>query len=518
MPVGLRVGRSLFPILVVLGLLGLARWQTVFAQGPAAAIADTQTLDGAALPGGMTLVTGVLVAIFILIVFQEAINGFHDTATAVATVIYSNSMGALPAVIMSAVCNFLGVMIGGTAVAFGLVNLLPVDMVTGIDNLGESSLFLALILTAVIWNFATWWYGIPNSTTHTYIGSILGIGMAHSYLLGRGVMGELNWGQIEKVLAALFLSPVIGFGGAMLVYWIIRAVIRDDRMYRPSEAKVTPPLYVRSLLITGGAGVSLLHGSNDGQKSIGLIFLVMIGLAPGLYGLDHGLHREGYPQVSEAVTLITETAYEFIDNQQVGKEAGEVLAAALDAQKQLASIAQQDKKDPASITPALRSDIVILYRKLSSFTRQANRTGELSAIQRDQLNFAGAIINDVVDDVPIWILVVSASALGIGTAIGYKRIVVTLGEKIGKVRMNAAQGTTAQITTVACIGIADATGAPVSTTHVLSSGVAGAMVASKGGLQVSTLSKILLTWVTTLPGTMALSFGMGLLFHTLLAQ
>ena len=152
----------------------------------------------------------VLTAVFLLIVLQEAVNGFHDAANAVATVIYSNSMKPMEAIGLSVFCNFLGVLLGGTVVAFGMVFLLPKEMVAGINTLSEASLMLALVSSAVLWNLATWWYGIPNSTTHTYVGSVIGVSMAHALLTGTPVAAAINWTQGEKILLTLFVSPVVG--------------------------------------------------------------------------------------------------------------------------------------------------------------------------------------------------------------------------------------------------------------------------------------------------------------------
>lgn len=461
------------------------------------------------LPALSAVVLGI---VFVLVVFQEAINGFHDTANAVATVIYSNSMKPLHAVLLSAVCNFLGVMVGGTAVAFALVYLLPVGMVASISNEAEAAFLLALIVTAVAWNFATWWYGIPNSTTHTYVGSFLGVNMAYAFIQGEGVLDAVNWHEGEKVLAALLLSPVLGFVLAMIVYFIVNKTVRDERMHQPPEAGAAPPAYIRGTLIFGAAGVSLLHGSNDGQKSIGLMMLILIGLMPAAYGIDRAISQDTYMELDKAVDQAVQVAQPLTQQPGLAEIATDVVARARDAAAIFDKYTDM-QAIPDDETQQIREDMLYLQSEITQILKQGQNTGVLTDQQVADLTHLRSLINEMTENVPIWIILISATALGVGTAIGYKRIVLTLGEKIGGTHMNAAQGTSAQLTAMACIGLADATGAPVSTTHVLSSGVAGAMVASKAGLQMSTLRKIVITWFTTLPGTMMLSFALAILFH-----
>jgi phosphate/sulfate permease len=454
----------------------------------------------------LTSLTGImLIVVFVLIVLQEAINGFHDAANAIATVIYANALTPMQAVTLSAVFNFLGVLIGGTAVAFSLVYLLPENLVAGINTRGEAALFAAMIVSAVIWNFGTWWLGIPNSTTHAYIGSIIGAAMADAFVHGQAIAGQINWLQGEKIMIALIVSPIVGFLLGYLLLKILRASVKDPALYTPVEPNKKPGKGIRSVLIAGAAGVSLMHGSNDGQKSIGLMMIVMFGLFPAVYGLDpNRLTDQDYAAMKQVVTNV----------EGIGRvlNKSDLTAAATNLNTHLVNDGHQaGGTDETAV--ATRAEILALHTSLTKALKDKQATQKLNAEQLQQLEYAHALMREFVEHVPFWIILLSALALGGGTAIGYRRIVTTLGEKMGSSRMNPAQGTAAQISAVLSIGMADAGGLPVSTTHVLSSSVIGSVAATPHqSINMHTLGRIALTWVTTLPGTVLLSFGLGIAF------
>ncbi len=456
----------------------------------------------------------MLVIIFILLILQEAVNGFHDTANAIATVIYSNSMKAMPAVVMAATCNFIGVIVGGTAVAFTIAFMLPIEMIAGINTPHEASLFLALIFTSLSWNFGTWWLGIPNSTTHTYIGSIIGISMAHAYLTGTSVMQSINWHQGDKILITLAISPLVGFTLAIIFLKAVKLFVKDKKMYQPASTDTRPPTYIRSILIAGAAAVSLLHGSNDGQKSIGLMMLVMMGLLPAVYGLNTSKLEKS--EISQGIDIIIE-AEQVVQTLSSHPVLGSNATVIVSESKELISLMTQEhenKKLSKKETINLRTDILSLNQSLNKISKNAQILQVISPEQFTKLENASQALKNYVEYVPFWIILTSATALGIGTAVGYKKIVTTLGEKMGSSHMSPAQGTAAQLAAVVSIGMADFGGMPVSTTHVLSSGVAGTVVASPGQkLQKNTVMAILITWITTLPGTITAAFVMGILFH-----
>jgi phosphate/sulfate permease len=460
--------------------------------------------------GVSTVPAIILLIVFGLILFQEAVNGFHDVANAIATVIYSNALTPTQSVVLAATFNFLGVLLGGTAVAFGLVYLLPESMVAGINTRGEAALFFAMIVAAVVWNFGTWWLGIPSSTTHAYIGAILGIAMADAFLAGRPVADQINWLQGERVMLALMLSPLVGFVLGFVLLALIRWRVRDPAMYQPVEGSTPPSPGIRRVLIAGAAGVSLMHGSNDGQKSIGLMMIVLFGLLPALYGLDpQRLDKDDYARLSQHLVAVSAIASD--------GRAPEVAVLAEDLLKRLET-EPQVVGGTAIGAQQLRTQILRMNTELTRLRKDHAVMNGLQPDQQRQVIQTQALLRDFVEHVPFWVVLLSALALGGGTALGYRRIVTTLGEKMGSHRMTPAQGIAAQTSAVISIAMADGGGLPVSTTHVLSSAVVGSVAATPGhSVNRETLARIAITWVTTLPATILLSFALGVAFYAAFA-
>jgi len=295
--------------------------------------------------------------------------------------------------------NFAGVLASSGAVAFSIVSLLPVGRSASGSGL---PMIFALLVAAILWNLTTWWKGLPASSSHTMIGSILGVGVANHLMQGSNSVAGVDWGQAVKVFRALLWSPIIGFAMAAIIFFLFKILARDHRLYKAPEGTAPPPLWIRTLLIGTCGGVSFFHGSNDGQKGMGLIMLILVGTVPTAYSLHH---------------------------------------------------------------------------------------------------------------IPIWVKVAVALALGLGTMIGWKRIVITVGEKIGKTNLTYAQGASAQITAMITIWMANNLGLPVSTTQVLSSGIAGTLAANGSGLRWTTIRDIALVWVVTLPAAALLSGGLFWVFQ-----
>lgn len=419
----------------------------------------------------------------------EFINGFHDTANAVTTVIYTKSLPATPAVIYSGFLNFLGVMVGGTSVAFSIVNLLPVDLL--IDASGGKALVmvLSLLIGGIIWNLGTWVIGLPVSTSHTLIGSILGVGIVNSWMNGDGLSG-LNWGQVATVMMALVISPLLGFVLAAIGLITMKLVIRDQRLYTPPVDNNPPPSWIRAILIITCGGVSFAHGSNDGQKGMGLILLVLIGFMPVYYAMDiHDQHKA--KACSEAVVNVKQVlAQANITDAAILKQADKVLES-LEGKTSLAEVSEGNRWEVRKEIYAL----VVALGKLEKTTPEISK-----AIL--PLNH---VIKSSIEFIPLWVVIGVALSLGVGTTIGYKRIVITVAEKIGKTHLTFGQGAVAEAVTAATILGAVFFHMPVSTTHVLSSGIAGTMAANNSGVQFETCRKILLAWVFTLPASIILS-------------
>ena len=419
----------------------------------------------------------------------EFINGFHDTANAVTTVIYTKSLPATPAVIYSGFLNFLGVMVGGTSVAFSIVNLLPVDLL--IDASGGKALVmvLSLLIGGITWNLGTWFIGLPVSTSHTLIGSILGVGIVNSWMNGDGLSG-LNWGQVATVMIALVISPLLGFVLAAIGLITMKLVIRDQRLYTPPVDNNPPPSWVRGILILTCGGVSFAHGSNDGQKGMGLILLVLIGFMPVYYAMDiHDQHKA--KACSEAVLNVKQVlATANITDAAILKQADQVLES-LDGKTSLAEVSEDKRWEVRKEIYAL----VVALGKLEKTTPEISKA----------IHPLNHIIKSSIEFIPLWVVIGVALSLGVGTTIGYKRIVVTVAEKIGKTHLTFGQGAVAEAVTAATILGAVFFHMPVSTTHVLSSGIAGTMAANNSGVQFETCRKILLAWVFTLPASIILS-------------
>jgi phosphate/sulfate permease len=453
-----------------------------------------------------------LVVALVLVLLQEAVNGFHDTANAIAAAVYSNSIEARWAVVMAATLNFVGVMSSGCAVAFAMVYLLPVEMVAGIGTMSEIAFLLALVVTAVLWNTTTWYLGIPNSTTHTYVGAILGVTAAHAFVHGQSISAHMHWHEGEKVIAALVVSPIIGFVLASLIYRGLKRFVKDEQLFEPSETGRPPKTSIRALMIAGAAGISFLHGTNDGQKSIGFMFLVLVGIAPTLFGLDQKAGPEAYQAIQKSTVELEQLADRLANEPAFAVSAREMQARAKGA---TAILANYDSlaKIPEVQENEIRRDLLYLQRDVSRISKAGEGAGVLTQAEIGTLGDARKNINRLLENVPDWLMALSATFLGLGTAIGYKRIVITLGEKMSSVKMNAAHGTATQLTAIACIALADTSAVPVSTTHVVTSGVAGSMRASGAGLQVSTLRGIIITWFTTLPGCFMLSFAFAIMLH-----
>jgi phosphate/sulfate permease len=423
----------------------------------------------------------------------EFINGFHDTANAVTTVIYTRTLKATPAVVYSGICNFLGVMLGGTAVAFSIVHLLPVDLLVHSDSVRAIVMVVSLLLAGVIWNLATWWYGLPVSSSHTLIGSILGVGLTNS-LITRGDVSGVNWSKAVEVGVALLISPVIGFAAASVLLFAMKRLVKEARLYEPPRDGDRPPRWVRGVLLATCGGVSLAHGSNDGQKGMGLILLVLIGFFPSYYALD--LYHPGRAnEVRESAIAMRAIL-----------EASTPPAATAAVRSDLDSIVTtlDTARGFAKIGPTARWE---LRESIERVARAIDAPG-LAPDVRLELALHRASLARSVEYVPPWVVIGVGLALGVGTMIGYRRIVVTVAEKIGKTHLTYAQGAAAEVIAAATIGLADVVQMPVSTTHVLSSGVAGTMWANNSRLRGDTIKKIGLVWVTTVPAAILLSAGL----------
>ena len=461
----------------------------------------------------------------------EFVNGFHDTANAVATVIYTNSMSPNLAVVWSGTFNFIGVLVSTGAVAFGIVSLLPVELILQVSSGAGFAMVFALLLAAILWNLGTWYFGLPSSSSHTLIGSVIGVGLMNQLMStsGSGTSG-VDWAQATKIGQTLLVSPLIGFSAAWLLLTILKATIKIPALYKEPEGNKPPPFWIRGLLILTCTGVSFFHGGNDGQKGMGLIMLILIGTVPTAYALNRTMH-EADVNTFMAVSAQAQTS---LSHYAVGAAPADPRAAAVDLIRnrtatpegiaalaalsatigtQVGAYHSMDKLPPSSMVN-IRNEMYLVSEGL----RYMGKTKGLNVAAADQstLNAYKKQLDHSTKFIPTWVKVAVAIALGLGTMIGWKRIVVTVGERIGKTHLTYAQGASAEIVAMATIGAAEMYGLPVSTTHVLSSGVAGTMVANHSGLQGSTVRNLLMAWVLTLPVSIALAGGLYWLLRTFL--
>jgi inorganic phosphate transporter, PiT family len=454
----------------------------------------------------------------------EFVNGFHDTANAVATVIYTHSLEPHVAVVWSGFWNFLGVLTSSGLVAFGIISLLPVELILQVGSKAGFAMVFALLVAAIIWNLSTWYFGLPASSSHTLIGSIIGVGIANQLMSVRTGTSGVDWGQALNIGKSLLLSPLVGFALAGLLLSLLKVVVKNRKLYEAPVGTEPPPFWIRALLLLTCTGVSFAHGSNDGQKGMGLIMLILIGTVPTAYALNHAVTKKQ----SQDFIAVSEQAAAALDkyvspNAVIGDAREDVTAFVrtreftpntMLALRQLVSDIGNETvlfgelaKVPNDRVRNFRNDMYLVSEALRLM--QKTHQPEIAATDWQVLANYKKHIDNATKFIPGWVKVAVAMALGLGTMVGWKRIVVTVGEKIGKDHLTYGQGAAAEITAMVTIGAADWFGLPVSTTHVLSSGIAGTMAANHTGLQWATVRNLLMAWVLTLPVSMMLA---GLLF------
>jgi PiT family inorganic phosphate transporter len=465
----------------------------------------------------------------------EFVNGFHDTANAVATVIYTHSLEPHFAVIWSGIWNFLGVLYSGGAVAYAIVSLLPIELILKVSKGSGFSMVFALLVAAILWNLLTWARGLPASSSHTMIGSIVGVGIANQLMHPESLTSGVDWDQLIKIAKALFFSPLIGFTGAAILLWLMKRFITDPSLYQAPDGEDPPPFWIRTLLIGTCTGVSFAHGSNDGQKGMGLIMLILVGTVPTAYALNHtvgpdqlvdfvavsqqasdtlghyiqptatlpgpaGIDSDTTPQASAA------ELQHFISTHKYGPDTTLALRRMIDTVRDEASASGSLGNVPQSDQANVRNQMYLVSEALALIPKFGAAGGlKLQALDgKILINYRGYLDRST-KFIPTWVKLAVALALGFGTMVGWRRIVITVGEKIGKQHLTYAQGAAAELMAMSTIFGFDRIGLPVSTTHVVSSGVAGAMTANGSGLQIRTIRNIALAWFLTLPTAAILS-------------
>jgi PiT family inorganic phosphate transporter len=485
------------------------------------------------------LSTGSFAFLVLAILFAlsfEFVNGFHDTANAVATVIYTHTLRPWIAVIWSGCWNLIGVLTSSGGVAFTILALLPVELIVNIGSGPGFAMVFALLLAAIIWNVGTWYFGLPASSSHTLIGSIMGVGLANSLLHGNALGNGINWVEVTKVFKSLLLSPLVGFTLAALLLLLAKKLLASRvELFKAPPKDKPPTLWVRGLLVLTCTGVSFAHGSNDGQKGMGLMLLILIGILPGTYALNPALDAEKLGKLEAQATAAAPILSDAAKGERLDGEAANAELTAFQRASGVASdktfaavaginarLAEQlrGKTDLSSFDvdtrKQIRTDIYLLSGSLTKLHKQHK-------LDNPALPAYVKALDGTTQFIPFWVKLAVALALGLGTMIGWKRIVVTVGEKIGKDHLTYAQGASAELVAMATIIAADQYHLPVSTTHVLSSGIAGTMAANRSGLQTATLRNLLLAWVLTLPvsvllGALTFAGGLYIVIHSLVVH
>jgi len=385
----------------------------------------------------------------------------------------------------------------------------------------------ALLIAAIIWNLGTWWLGLPASSSHTLIGSIIGVGIANALMHGQDGTSGVDWSKATEIGYALLLSPLFGFGMAAALLLLLKFVVRNPELYAAPKGNQPPPWWIRGTLILTCTGVSFAHGSNDGQKGMGLIMLILIGTVPAAYALNRSMPASQIEEFRAASTAAVQVIQQkaagynvlgdprpavtlYVSQHKISEGTYPSLALLVqdiaNQVKEYGSLA----KVPAAAVGNTRNDMYLASEAIRFLMK--DKESDLSKEETAKLSTYKKVLDNSTKFIPLWVKIAVAVALGLGTMIGWKRIVVTVGEKIGKSHLTYAQGASAEIVAMATIGAADGFGLPVSTTHVLSSGVAGTMAANGSGLQWETVRNLAMAWILTLPVAMMLSGGLFVLF------
>lgn len=457
------------------------------------------------------LIVAMLVVCLVMVLAFEASNGFHDSSNAVATVIYTHSLRPVQAVIWSSVMNLIGVLVGGISVAYALVEILPPDVLTPPDGSPAVPMLASIFASALFWNVLTWAFAIPNSSSHCIIGSLIGVAAADALIKSRTLAQGVDWRQISTVLKGLAFSPVLGFFIAGGLYFALRLIVRRGHLLEPPAQGQQPVWWLRGLLVLTCTSVSFSHGTNDGQKSIGLIMLTIIGLLPASYALNPDAAGQLAALSSYATQAEPLIAAYGDDVKAQGIAAAQAL---IGAQAQLERQVNELRTHQRVVEGerATRSQLRGYVYDVVSQMKYVSERKDVPAAQRQQASKLLKSMSTPVEYAPWWVRLLSAVCLGGGTMVGYRRVVRTLGERLGRQHMTPGQGASAELVGSALIGTAGFTGLPVSTTHIITSGIAGTMAASGQGVQSGMIIRIVMTWIVTLPVTMGLS---GALFYLL---
>jgi PiT family inorganic phosphate transporter len=463
----------------------------------------------------------------------EFVNGFHDSANAVATVIYTRALHPSFAVAWAGCWNFVGAVLSSGVVAYVLIQLLPIALSLNAGTSVGFAMAFAVLLAAIVWNLATWYFGLPSSSSYSLIGAILGVALMNQLMNAGDVDAKVEWSQAMAIGKSMRFSAVIGFVLTFVLLLLLRRCVTLPDIFAQPKGDAPPPFWIRFVLILTCTGVSFVHGSNDGQKGMGLIMLVLVGAVPGAYALNHAVT----PGETRIFIAVADVASETLSTYALGTKRGDPIAE--DAQRDVVEhYIQTGTATPATfgalaqITRGIARQVAhggsladLSHHDVGDLRTRMYLTSEalrlmdedeaalLKAEDRELLETYRELLDSSTRFVPAWVKVSVAIAMGLGTMVGWRRVSRTVGERIGKKHMTYAQGACAEVATVMTICGAEVLETPVSTSHVLSSGVAGSMVGNRSGLQRGTVIKLVVAWLLTVPASVALSGGLFWLFR-----
>ncbi|URJ25118.1 inorganic phosphate transporter [Candidatus Blochmannia ocreatus (nom. nud.)] len=513
-----------------------------------------------------TYVRVMLILALTLIFIYEIINGFHDTANSVVSVIYTCALRPHNAVLISGVFNFLGVTLSGLSVAYTIVHLLPTYFFTNTSVNNTLAMIFSILFAAILWNLGTWYLRLPTSSSHTLIGALIGIGFAHAIITNCPITHGLNISKLIKIFLSLIISPIIGLILAKLIMLILYKYCDytgyDSIHTTPTKklktyGKSQPSLWTRTMLIISAAGVSFSHGANDGQKGIGLIMLLLIGIAPASFMLNLNSSNYDIARTNHAINDFQEYYIKHnnsfrnivpseIISMPITRAFNQLKILFPSIEKSIQTIIYNDKHAACYNNNPIQTDIQIkkifhdfslnltMMHNISLLLNNLDDYKKLNTTQRLQIRQLLIYIVDILDQIidlpetshhdkyflknlkenllytieyaPTCIIFAVALSLSLGTIIGWKRVAITIGEKIGTKEMTYAQGLSTQLTTAISISTASYVGMPVSTTHILSSSITGSMLTQNWkGIQIKTIKNILITWSLTFPVSITLS-------------
>src|ERR1017187_4570236 len=384
----------------------------------------------------------VLLGLALLIALGfEFVNGFHDTANAVATVIYTHSLEPNIAVVWSGICNLAGVLVSSGTVAFAVITLLPVELILQVSSGAGFAMVFALLIAAILWNLSTWWFGLPASSAHTMVGSIIGVGVANQLMNEHNGTSGVDWEQATKVFKVLLISPIVGFGLAAILFLLSKWLIKYPALYEAPKDSSPPPGPIRGLLILTCTGVSYFHGSNDGQKGMGLIMLILIGTVPTAYALNHAVTGNDVQQfivASDTAGKILDAhvdkngllgadprteVTDYIRTKQLQSDTVLALRELVEDTNHEVALCKELKAVPPKDQTNVRNDMYVTSEAIRIMQKSGKPT--FTAAENAGLSAYKAKVDKSTKFIPTWVKVAVALALGMGTMVGWKRIVVT---------------------------------------------------------------------------------------------